>query len=361
MIPIIQLPRFKNYTYLFLIGLFALTACKKNGTPAPKPTPVKSDTTITAIDSNVYFIGTVTGNYPNNSTVPTFWKYGAANLIPNDLSTFGSTPYGIALNGTDVYMAGATHLGVYEIATIWKNGVASLLATTAAGSIAQAITVNNNTVFTAGWQTVSNGSQQATSWANGIPTSVTPDNSTTSSNAFAIAIDGSDVYMAGFIFDSYKKYSEAVYWKNGTETILSTSQFSSQANAIAVSGGNVYVAGYINGVATLWTNGVAVPLTNSPLTSMANAIAISGSDVYVSGYVNGAAAYWKNGVMTTLQGSQTGLPFGVVANAIAINGTDLYVGGGYDPLGNTIYWKNGTAIKLTKGLGIIFGIAVVPH
>ena len=59
----------------------------------------------------------------------------------------------------------------------------------------------------------------------------------------------------------------AVYWNNGSETILSSSSINSIANSIYVSGKDVYVAGYVYNdfqeqYAVYWKNGIEVKLTD---------------------------------------------------------------------------------------------------
>jgi hypothetical protein len=347
---------------LILCAIVTLAACKKNNPSITKP--VSPITPTTTIDSNVYFVGTNTGAYPNNNPSATFWKYGIPNTIADDLSSLGSTPAGVVLNGTDIYIAGSTHIGVNQVATAWKNGIATALADTTEASKAYAIAINNGNIFIAGCVTVANGSQQATVWKNNISSTVPPDDAYTSSEAYAVAINGTDVYMAGFIFNVNKGYYEAAYWKNGVETILSTNTIGSTANGIAVSGNNVYVVGDNNGQATLWQNGTPTTLATASNGSLAKAIALNGSDVYIAGAINGVAAYWKNGVVTILPGGEPA-PTQIPGNAIAINASgDVYIASGNDASGNTIYWKNGVSVILTKyaaGLADISGIAIVPH
>ncbi len=102
----------------------------------------------------------------------------------------------------------------------------------------------------------------------------------------------------------------AVLWKNGKAQNLTEGKGSETAgaHAVAISGTDVYVAGFerkTNGaiVAILWKNGKAQELTNDSSNSndaRAYTIAISGKDVYVAGVRNGNAIIWKNGKALTL-------------------------------------------------------------
>jgi len=150
--------------------------------------------------------------------------------------------------------------------------------------------------------------------------------------AFAIAVSGSDVYVAGYAFNG-NGMAVAKYWNNGNPVSLSDGSRHADAHAIAVSGSDVYVAGYaaegteltdVNGnvyrnwIAKYWKNGNPVSLTDGSLYAQALAIAVSGSDVYVAGFeyngdgTSSLAKYWKNGNPVSLtDGSQYGFARGI--------------------------------------------------
>src|SRR5258708_40114097 len=119
------------------------------------------------------------------------------------------------------------------------------------------------------------------------------------------AADSSTVYMAGTESKSDKSgrnTNYAVYWRNGHQVTLTDSSNNAFAYAIAVSGTDVYVAGSVAPHAKYWKNGFPVTLSESISTALA--IAISGSDVYIAGNVfedgRVLAVYWKNGIRVTL-------------------------------------------------------------
>ncbi len=82
--------------------------------------------------------------------------------------------------------------------------------------------------------------------------------------------------------------------------LISIFQSNSSASAIAISGTDVYVAGYEGNFAKYWKNGIGVSLSDG---TMATAIAISGADVYVAGWEDQpyTAKYWKNGIAVSLK------------------------------------------------------------
>ena len=238
----------------------------------------------------------------------------------------------------DVYFTGITNS---RIASYWKNGVLTVLGSQA--SQANAIAVNNSDIYVAGYAIKNN--QQAVLWKNGVSTALSP-NSQVLSEADAIVINGGNIYVAGAID------AKAVYWKNGVAEPVDANQlFGSVANAIAVSGNDVYLAGYNFNLTTgieqacYWKNGVLNLLSPAPLpgtNTQATGIAVSSSNVYVTGYTNNGATLWKNGDVTSLSKPGT-----AVANGIFISGPDIYVSGFSGAM--VTYWKNGTAINLSPG------------
>jgi hypothetical protein len=240
-------------------------------------------------------------------------------------------------------------------------------------------------------------------WKNGVPVNLPNPNPhnvgasvVTSAGALAIAINGSDVYVAGYGQEIlhpnsllYVAQDEAMFWKNGVVTKLSSSF--SRANAIALNGNDIYLAGSVNQHAVYWKNGVAVNLPDSSYSS-ASGIAVIDSDVYVTGTITNKAIYWKNGTVHFLNGNypsgitisgkdvyivgsirssnqnnvatywKNGVPvtFGDQsvtsgASAITVVGTDIYVVGASSSNTNSnvapVYWKNGTVYSLPGSFG----------
>ncbi len=264
------------------------------------------------------------------------------------------------------------------------------------------------TVYVAG-----NGANSALYWENGIAIVLPKQSPNNYSTASSIFVSDTDVYVAGSEYTGNINTGvaiNAVYWKNGTEIMLTNLPNAQRAfaNSIFVSGGDVYVAGYeltsdSVGIAVYWKNGDLVNLT--PITppyptppvppvntigsyhlfdyAEAFSIYVSGNDVYVSGYDQFfKAAYWKNGVKTQLSDEyqisnansifvsgndvytagwlndsavywkNTTInylqdPMPAQAYSVYVSGTDVYVAGGQD--GFAQYWKNGTITNLQSG------------
>jgi hypothetical protein len=83
--------------------------------------------------------------------------------------------------------------------------------------------------------------------------------------AYAIALSGNDVYIAGTTFGHNNiNGSNAVFWKNGVQVSLTPDSIGSTGASIAVYGNNIYVAGTKfykhEDVATYWRNGQAILL-----------------------------------------------------------------------------------------------------
>ncbi|GGA97040.1 hypothetical protein GCM10011511_20430 [Puia dinghuensis] len=255
--------------------------------------------------------------------------------------------------------------------------------------------INGFDIYVAGNAVISGSSTGAFYWKDGVITHL-PD-TTGNASAFAVAVSGGDVYVAGTTYypqNSHTPYTTptALYpptgyivtvWKNGIPMNLPGNAlgpgvvhgngerlYAEYVSGLAISGSDVYVAGgsneFVQGLdstyqfARYWKNGVPVNLTKGLVESSGGrvisypettGISVAGTDVYVSGAIDGASQnqslYWKNGEVTRL--SQPG-SFSR-ANSIYVTGNDVYVAG-YVDSNNTsyaTYWKNGA--RVTLGLG----------
>ncbi len=294
----------------------------------------------------VTFTSTTPGICTVSSTTATFVTPGACTI---DATQAGNSIYAAA---SQVAQSFTVNPAIGPSTTIYISGFA----------ISAASTVSNVVSVAEVWQ-LTNGNPTATATLLPMPSGMN------SAQANAIALSGSDVYVAGSASNSTTR--TAVYWlNNGAATTLPGGMTYSAANAIAVSGGNVYVAGYEettpgNGNALLWVNGTATTL--SPPSGMAyadaDAITLSGGNVYVAGVAwsnnnNESAALWVNGVATLLP-MPSGLTGDYYAEGVAVSGGNVYVSGFTDSSSDTdtaISWvNNGAATTLPIPAGILYG------
>jgi hypothetical protein len=268
---------------------------------------------------------------------------------------------GIAISGSDVYLAGYAGNGTSQVPVLWVNGTATILPSSMAISEAGAIAVSGGNVYVTGFEENSAGSATAVLWVNGVATTLAPPSGKAYSGAGTIVVSGSDVYVTG-IASNTDSDEVAVLWVNGTATLLpapSGLMGDYWAGGIAVSGGNVYVSGTTspdvgNDTAISWVNsGAATTLTIPPNDTTqgygARATAVLGNAVYVAGSgVSGAtgnstAAYWLNGTATSLPlpTNTIGSPGTSFAVGIGFSGSDVYMVGSAGQY--AAYWVNGGA------------------
>lgn len=210
-------------------------------------------------------------------------------------------------------------------------------------------------IYTGGFETLGNIAQ-AKLWKDNNLALTLADQAV----ATAIAISGSDVYIAGYAnapaAPTGETHVRAVYWKNGNPVYLTEGVTSAEATDIAVVGNDVYVAGSEYNskniqVAKYWKNGISVNLSSGVNRAVANGIVVNNNDVYVCGSeVTGdknIVKYWRNGVSISLSANSG------FAGDIAVSGSDIYVAG-YEILAGNLhsiarYWKNGKTVDLSDG------------
>ncbi len=312
-----------------------------NITYAPATQVAQSFTVNPAIAPNttIYIAGYVVATPTSQSgfvTDAAVWKLASgsttatATTLASPSSLINSQANGVAVSGSDVYVAGtALSTPNGESAVIWVNGTATLLAPPSgmAYSLANAITVSGSNVYVAGTAWVYNSDGSAVVWANGTATTLSsPSGLAGGYNATGIAVSGGNVYVSGYT-KPHSGYETAFSWLNsGPATTLPLLPGSIPenyfANGITVLGGDVYIVGSgLNGAtgisgAAFWVNGTAtsLPLPSNAIESadgtQANGIAFSGSDMYAVGRYSGEvsvdygqseiAAYWVNGAPAAL-------------------------------------------------------------
>ena len=214
-------------------------------------------------DGDVYVIG-----YEwTPSLLGKLWKNG---VLETGYSDIGSYPYSVFIDGSDIYVGGATSDWT---GAVWKNG--DLLYTYAETEVQSCIT--------------------------------------------SIFVYDGDVYAAGGNVEDDSDISKL--WKN--DELLYTLG-TTELRSLYVSDGVIYLTGYdyTENIAKFWVNGVVAPLAEDASTVEYNSMFVFGSDVYVAGSdATGTKAFlWENDELTTL--ASGGSTF---ANSVFVTGTTYKV------------------------------------
>jgi hypothetical protein len=257
--------------------------------------------------SDVYIAGTDAA--PGTYGFPVYWQNNTEVKLPI-ISAFGSAN-SVYVSGGDIYVAGTdSSKGVY-----WKNGSETILDNaTDSGSSANAICVSGNDLYIAGTR-----GYNAVYWKNGNIVCLTGYNVPTQHvRVNGITVLNGDVYVVGYVNHAGSPFPYLNYWAKGVATDLNTGYDLSSPNnnfgqvcAVCTSGNDLYVAGMVETTnqmvnnAVYWKNGVETVLTGSTANTFACSICIKGNDVYIAGYEYNAgqpkyAVYWKNGVEVKL-------------------------------------------------------------
>jgi hypothetical protein len=297
--------------------------------------------------------------WESNGSVPVarLWTNGRAQDLSDGVH--GALATGVAVSGGDVYVSGGVNAGTVDVATYWKNGTPVPLTDGSSQAFGEGITVSGADVYVAGYRT-SLGTI-ATLWMNGVPTSLT--DGTSVADAIAVAVSGGDVYVAGFEVEAkeiapnaFLITNVAKLWRNGVATALSDGREPAIATAVAIAGSDVYVAGRVwNGrvmLATVWKNGVPLSLTDGTYDGSATGVAVDGGQVLVSGAefdgIVDVAKVWRGDLPADLTcADQLGREQGAFATSLAAAGGDVYAAGYHGRA--AVYWKNGAKVALTDG------------
>jgi hypothetical protein len=325
--------------------------------------------------------------------IPAYWKNGKPMYYTDGTNGYTGTAAeatSIAVSGNDVYMTGYAKFcgsfNCHDYGMFWKNGIPVSLDLPGYPS---SVIVSNNDIYIAGSSGYLEGTGGNAAYLKNEVKIELPSGSTGSIST-AIAVSGTDVYVAGIgitgnIYNGPQNYI-AKYWKNANAINLTDGINGAQAWSIAASGNDVYVAGmewngntyqdasgdtHKKSVAKYWKNGQPVILTDGSEDAFTTSIAVAGTDVYVAGtewngqsyqvqgvaytYRKSIAKYWKNGQPVILtDGTED-----AEAKSIAVSGTDVYVAGTMK--GYATYWKNGVAVKLSDVESAAASIFLVKH
>lgn|GEM_PF-965489 len=224
--------------------------------------------------NNVYIAG-------NDSSKAVFWKDGAETFLDNvtDSGSFGTSA---CVSGNDVYIAGTRGYN----AVYWKNG--NIVCLTGYNVPTQHVRVNGISILNGDTYVVGYVNYAASPfpslnyWAKDVATDLNTGYDLTSPNnnygeVSSVFVSGNDVYVSGMVVTTNQMINNAVYWKNGVETVLPSSAANAFASSIYVSGNDVYVAGYEYNkdqpkYAVYWKNGVEVKLTDGTTETIATSI-----------------------------------------------------------------------------------------
>ena len=348
--------------FLAIIMLALLASCQKSNAPVPdaaKNTPGSfASKNLVAATTDVYITGMMKLSSASNQVVPVYWKNGVANTVPHIGDAEALT---VAIAGSDVYLAGYdTEVGGTIQPCYWKDGVEHLLPVpNHFTGTTYAIAVQGSDVYVVGsyFTHDSNETQRAMVWKNGVGTLLAFNND--NSVATGIAINGSNVYISGNA--TFNGVSCAVYWKNNIWHPFAGITQNSQATGIVVdSHNNFYISGSDTSGTGYWKDAIFRPLPDE--TGVSTPITInSTNDVYTGGQKGQGPAYWKNGqaVSLVIKDLTTGS-----VQAIAIGGGDVYTAVYYFTMSSGSaysYYKNTAAVQNLANATSVFGMAVVQH
>lgn len=157
------------------------------------------------------------------------WKNGTAqsNLVDISGVTGNSEATAVLVSGGDVYVTGDVSDGSTQAPKLWKNGVEQPLSDIVpnAPGITQplSVAVSGSDVYVAGIEYNEDWWDVAILWKNGVAQNL--GQGYDFSDATSVAVSGSDVYVSGISADLETGLSSAIVWKNGiAHELPSTSQ-----------------------------------------------------------------------------------------------------------------------------------------
>ncbi|GHV17860.1 hypothetical protein FACS189493_6260 [Spirochaetia bacterium] len=318
---------------------------------------------------DVYVAGSIT---EGDTQKAVYWKNG--KVFPLPVEAQRSSAQSIYVSGKDAIVAGIEFENIpgYEselpFGKYWKNGVKhGLKFSDGYGYLMEnaALCVSGGNVYQTGWADGTNGPIAYSK--NG---EVTAYVTASIGSVHSIAVEGADIYLAGFIdrsavnnwlndkdTGSQSSNIEPLYWKNGDDVVFLSPGKLGMVNAIQVSNSDVYTAGFImvdgEAKATYWKNDNETVLSSDGQSiSSGQSLFVAGQDIYVAGQrsagENKEAVYWKNNQATVLGNGSS-----AVAASIFVLDSDVYVCGSTSNQSTGImiacYWKNGKIKYLDNG------------
>jgi hypothetical protein len=98
----------------------------------------------------------------------TIWKKeGATISILISIESINNYPKSFAISGTDTYIVGESEVNGKYVATIWKNGVKTILTDGMLNSNASSVSISGNDIYVAGYISDASNNDTPTVWKNG--------------------------------------------------------------------------------------------------------------------------------------------------------------------------------------------------
>ena len=252
--------------------------------------------------------------------------------------------------GSNLYATGYSDAIMYSFWWNYQDKKLNALCSESENSEAHAIAVGDDgTIYIGGVLTSDemNGYEAAALWTNGKSQLLTKMDRPTDAAVYGLAIDGNDVWAAGFYrylkADGWSfQRDAATLWKNGTQIDITHGERYAKAWDVKIKGDKAYVVGELNNadgfsVATMWTgdknstdwsNCETLSLGNGINHSYAEEMCIDGNDIYAVGnktVTTGGeykiAVMWKNGKETELSQLQS------YATSVSVDKGIVYIAG----------------------------------
>ncbi len=242
----------------------------KNGVAVVIKDTMNFTSGIAVSGNDVYVSGTST-SVSGSKSIAEYWKNGIGmRLSDGSKNAFTS---GIFISDGDVYIVGNED----SVIKLWVNGVARDISSKPVIGYAGSLFVLNNDVYIAGNAYDPSHTNLITPRTGKNGVEVTLSKNLMPSIANAIVVSGTDVYTSGIETVFSPGLAAARYWKNSDQINLTDGATQpGLAYAIAVHGNNIYVAGSEGDTAKYWLNGKAVNLPSGVTgADRAYAIAIS--------------------------------------------------------------------------------------
>jgi hypothetical protein len=270
--------------------------------------------TAMALSGNDLYIG---GQYVNNDgwEVAVWWKNSAVGTLSNPANDFNNVITAIGVSGTETYLAGYdtrfisnppwnptyTNLPIWNGSYYTSNGntVSRVLLesdTNYQQSLSYAMAMSGSDVYLAGASATGNGNRIATYWKNDMTGMVALASGGDYSEAAGIALSGSDVYVTGYEeCPNYGCIPTVKLWKNNEQTVVNLTNGTVDAlpSCLAVNDTAQFVGGAQQTAtgakqAMVWRvqgNTITpIPLSDGVTDAAVNGIAVSGNDIFLAGY-----------------------------------------------------------------------------